>query len=53
MLMIPTTRTLNDRRINVDIDGGVQTINFDQRGGLDLHRFGHFSSRVAGSPLSL
>ena len=42
--------TLNDRRINVEIDGDVQTINFDQRGGLDLHRFGHFSSRGGRKP---
>lgn len=42
--------TLNDRRINVEIDGDVQTINFDQRGGLDLHRFGHFSSRNGRKP---
>jgi hypothetical protein len=42
--------TLNDRRINVEIDGDVHTINFDQSGGLDLHRFGHFSSRNGRKP---
>ena len=42
--------TLNDRRINVEIDSEVQTVNFDQRGGLDLHRFGHFSSRKGKRP---
>jgi hypothetical protein len=37
--------TLNDRRINVDVDPSVDIVNFDQPGGLDLHRFGHFSAR--------
>lgn len=42
--------TVNDRRVNVQIDDRVQTINFDQQGGLDLHRFGHFSSRKGKKP---
>jgi len=37
--------TYNDRRIKVDIESPVRTVNFDQAGGLDLHRFGHFSRR--------
>lgn len=32
-----------DRRVRVD--SSTQIINFDQDGGLDLHRFGHFSTR--------
>lgn len=42
--------TLNDRRINVEIDESVSVVNFDQQGGLDLHRFGHFSSRKGIAP---
>ena len=42
--------TLNDRRINVEIDPSVEVVNFDQNGGLDLHRFGHFSSRKGRKP---
>lgn len=42
--------TLNDRRVNVSLSDGVQTINFDQQGGLDLHRFGHFSARKGVKP---
>lgn len=42
--------TLNDRRINVMLEEGVHTVNFDQAGGLDLHRFGHFSSRNGRRP---
>jgi len=38
--------TLNDRRINVMLESPVETVNFDQQGGLDLHRFGHFSKRT-------
>lgn len=37
--------TVNDRRVNVDVDDAVDVVNFDQSGGLDLHRFGHFSAR--------
>jgi hypothetical protein len=37
--------TINDRRVNVDVESPVEIVNFDQPGGLDLHRFGHFSSR--------
>jgi len=37
--------TINDRRVNVDVDREVDIVNFDQAGGLDLHRFGHFSAR--------
>ena len=40
--------TVNDRRINVD--SSVDIVNFDQPGGLDLHRFGHFSSRKGKKP---
>lgn len=42
--------TLNDRRIPVELEEGVQIVNFDQSGGLDLHRFGHFSSRKGRKP---
>lgn len=35
----------NDRRLAVDTN--IQIINFDQDGGLDLHRVGHFSRRSA------
>jgi len=42
--------TYNDRRINVSLDSPVETVNFDQQGGLDLHRFGHFSSRNEKKP---
>jgi len=42
--------TLNDRRINVMLEDYVETVNFDQAGGLDLHRFGHFSSRNGRRP---
>lgn len=37
--------TVNDRRIPVSLEEPVEIVNFDQAGGLDLHRFGHFSSR--------
>lgn len=37
--------TYNDRRVNVMLESPVRTVNFDQPGGLDLHRFGHFSRR--------
>jgi len=43
--------TLNDRRVNVDLANPVKTVNFDQTGGLDLHRFGHFSARSQRSHL--
>lgn len=36
---------VNDRRLPVQLEEPVQIINFDQAGGLDLHRFGHFSTR--------
>lgn len=39
---------LNDRRMSVKSD--VAFINYDQEGGLDLHRFGHFSSRHGVAP---
>lgn len=42
--------TYNDRRINVTLESLVDTVNFDQAGGLDLHRFGHFSSRKNVKP---
>ena len=42
--------TVNDRRIGVDVNPSVEVVNFDQRGGLDLHRFGHFSSRKGRKP---
>jgi hypothetical protein len=42
--------TYNDRRIKVDSHEEVVFKNFDQRGGLDLHRFGHFSSRNGRKP---
>lgn len=42
--------TLNDRRSTISIDRDVRTVNFDQAGGLDLHRFGHFSSRKGVNP---
>ena len=40
--------TYNDRRIAVETDSDF--VNFDQPGGLDLHRFGHFSSRKGRKP---
>ena len=42
--------TINDRRIEADIDSEVKIVNFDQPNGLDLHRFGHFSSRRGRKP---
>lgn len=33
------------RRLNVAVEEPVKIVNFDQKGGLDLHRMGHFSSR--------
>jgi hypothetical protein len=42
--------TSNDRRVNITLEEGVETVNFDQAGGLDLHRFGHFSSRGGRKP---
>lgn len=42
--------TINDVRIESDIDHRVKTVNFDQPNGLDLHRFGHFSSRNGIKP---
>lgn len=37
---------VNDRRTPVTLsDHDVEIVNFDQEGGLDLHRFGHFSAR--------
>ena len=42
--------TINDRRVGVEIDPDVEIVNFDQVGGLDLHRFGHFSSRKGKKP---
>lgn len=42
--------TVNDRRVGVDIDPSVEIVNFDQAGGLDLHRFGHFSPRKGRAP---
>ena len=42
--------TLNDRRVGVDVELPVEIVNFDQSGGLDLHRFGHFSSRKGRKP---
>lgn len=42
--------TVNDRRLNVWLDDEVESVNFDQKGGLDLHRFGHFSSRKGIKP---
>jgi len=42
--------TLNDMRLSVDVDEQVNVINFDQPNGLDLHRFGHFSSRGGRKP---
>ena len=42
--------TYNDRRVNVMLESPVDTVNFDQAGGLDLHRFGHFSSRKGVKP---
>ena len=38
----------NERRVSVDTEVGI--LNFDQSGGLDLHRFGHFSSRKGKKP---
>ena len=40
--------TVNDRRVNVG--SSIDIVNFDQEGGLDLHRFGHFSSRKGNKP---
>lgn len=42
--------TVNDRRVGVDVHPSVEIVNFDQQGGLDLHRFGHFSSRKGKAP---
>ena len=42
--------SVNDRRISIDLDEDVSIVNFDQQGGLDLHRFGHFSSRKGRKP---
>ena len=42
--------TINDMRIESDIDHRVDIVNFDQPNGLDLHRFGHFSSRKGRKP---
>jgi hypothetical protein len=41
---------LNNRRVNVEVESPVEIINFDQSGGLDLHKFGHFSSRKGLKP---
>lgn len=35
---------MNGRRLSFNGEG-VKFINFDQQGGLDLHKFGHFSTR--------
>ena len=42
--------SVNDRRIAISLDDDVSIVNFDQHGGLDLHRFGHFSSRKGRKP---
>ena len=42
--------TYNDRRVQIDVNPEVKFKNFDQKGGLDLHRFGHFSSRKGRKP---
>lgn len=34
---------MNDRRVAVDSNAVI--VNYDQEGGLDLHKYGHFSSR--------
>ena len=44
--------TIDDRRHSCFTDPEVEFVNFDQPGGLDLHRFGHFSSRK-GKPIRL
>jgi len=42
--------TVNDQRVGVETDSRVKMVNFDQPKGLDLHRFGHFSSRRGRKP---
>tara|TARA_B100000965_G_scaffold405349_1_gene439080 strand:+ start:31366 stop:32211 length:846 start_codon:yes stop_codon:yes gene_type:complete len=42
--------TINDQRVGVQTDDRVKMVNFDQPKGLDLHRFGHFSSRKSRNP---
>ena len=36
---------LNDQRVKVEAPNEVNFVNFDQPGGLDLHRYGNFSPR--------
>ena len=36
---------IDDRRVSVESQQGVDFVNFDQSKGLDLHRFGNFSTR--------
>lgn len=39
---------INDRRVAVESDTPI--VNYDQSNGLDLHKYGHFSSRGGAKP---